>query len=102
MCAFGLVELQRVREGLEDTVGDTAEIAAFQPDVVLDAHSGEEGHLLAAESLDPTIPAPGRQAGLLRGDPSPTRHQEVPNLLFDVHDQGRTSDLIARRSSMAA
>ena len=102
MRPFRLVELQRVGKGLEDTVGDTAEVAPLQPDVVLDAHSGEEGHLLAAESLDPTIPAPSRQAGLLWGDPSPTRHQEVPNLLLDVHDQGRTSDLIARRSSMAA
>jgi hypothetical protein len=53
MGAFRLVELQRVGEGLEDTLGDTAEVAALQPDVVLDAHSRQQGHLLARTSATP-------------------------------------------------
>jgi hypothetical protein len=35
--ALGLIELQCVRNSVEDRLGGTREVAAFHPDVVVDA-----------------------------------------------------------------
>ncbi len=46
--ALGLVELQRRREPVEDGVGRAGEVPALHPDVVVDAHAGQQRDLLAA------------------------------------------------------
>ena len=61
-----LVELQRPRKRFEHGLGDTGEVAALEPRVVVDAHAGEERDLLPAEPRNPPVlPVPGK-AGLLR------------------------------------
>ena len=52
MVALGIVELEGVSDATEDAVGDTVDVSAFQPDVVLDADPGTQGDLFApAEEL---------------------------------------------------
>jgi len=40
--AFGVIELQRVRDAFEHPIGYAGEVAAFHPVVVIDAHAGEQ------------------------------------------------------------
>ena len=47
---FDLVELQGTGDGVEDVLGDAADVAALEPDVVLGADPGEQRHLLAAQA----------------------------------------------------
>ena len=49
--AFGVVELQRAGERLQDAVGDAADVAALQSPVVLDAHAGQRRDLLPSQPL---------------------------------------------------
>ena len=49
MGALGVVEPQRVGEGVEHDVGGAGGVAALQALVVLDAHPGQGGDLLAAQ-----------------------------------------------------
>ena len=51
--AFGFVELQGAGDGFEDAVGDTGEVAALEPGVVVDAHPGQDGDLFAAQARAP-------------------------------------------------
>jgi hypothetical protein len=55
--AFGLVELQRFGDRFQDVVGDTAEVSALQPGVVVDADSGEQCNLLTAEAGNTPVAA---------------------------------------------
>ena len=71
MVAFGVVQLQRPGDALEDGVGGAGEVAAFHPDVVVDADPGEHRHLLPAQPCHPAVAAIGGQAGLFGGDPRP-------------------------------
>jgi hypothetical protein len=47
--ALGLVELQCVRNAVEDHLAGTSEVAAFHPDVVVDA--GSVAHLVMVTTL---------------------------------------------------
>jgi len=58
--AFGLVELQRPGERLQDAVGHPGEVAALELGVVLHAHPGEVGDLPALEAGHPPV---GREGG---------------------------------------
>jgi hypothetical protein len=49
----GLVELQRMRDAVDDALGDAGGGAAFEAGVVLDRDAGKEGRLLAPQTLDP-------------------------------------------------
>ena len=53
--ALGVVELQRLGERLEDGVGGAGGVAAFQALVVLDAHPGQRGDLLASQPRHPPL-----------------------------------------------
>ena len=85
MDPLGLVELQRGGQGVEDALGDPAEIAPLEPDVVVDADPGEQGDLLPAEPGDASVAAVRGQAGPIRADPGPPRAQELARLLPVVH-----------------
>jgi hypothetical protein len=50
MRALGVVELECACERFQHKLGDAADVAAFQALVVLDAHPGERGDLLAAQA----------------------------------------------------
>ena len=71
MGVFGLVELQGPADAVEDRLGDAGRVAAFESDVVLGAHAGEQGDLFAAQSLHPATAAEVGQARLLRGEAFP-------------------------------
>jgi hypothetical protein len=64
--AFGLVQLQGAGQRIEHDVGDPGEIAALQLGVVLDADTGEVGHLAAFQPRHAPVEAERRQAGALR------------------------------------
>ena len=78
--AFGLVELERVGEGVEDALGGAGEAAALHAHVVVDRDAGEHRDLLAPQALDAAVAAVGRQAGLLGGDPGAPRAEELADL----------------------
>jgi hypothetical protein len=50
--AFGVVELQGSREGIQDAVGHAVRVAALQAGVVRDADACEHGDLFAAQAGD--------------------------------------------------
>lgn len=83
---LGFIELQRIGECLQHAVRHPIQVAALQPGVVVDAHSGEQGNFLAAEPGHPPVAAVGRQTCLLRGDSGSPGGQEVANLVPVVHD----------------
>ena len=62
--ALGVVELQCVRDAVEYRLGGAREVAAFHPDVVVDADSREQRDLFPAQALDPAVAAVGGQARL--------------------------------------
>ena len=59
--AFGLVELQRPRQRVEDAGGGAGDLAALEAGVVLDAEPGERGDLAAPQAGDAAA-AGGREA----------------------------------------
>jgi hypothetical protein len=59
MSAFGVVEVKHGGDCVQDAVGGAAGVPALEPGVVLDAHAGEAGDLLAAQ--------PGHAAALAVG-----------------------------------
>ena len=91
MLAFGVVELQRVRDALEHLVQGAREIAALHPDVVVDAHAGQQRDLFSPQPLDaPVTAAVGGQPGLTGSDPNAAGGEEVTDLGMVVHGvQGR-------------
>ena len=85
MGPLGLVELQCVRDAVDDALGDSGGVAALEPGVVLARDACEEGDLLAAQPRDPpAVSAVHGQSGLLGADPGPSRAQELPDLRADV------------------
>ena len=66
MFSFGVVELQRSGDGVEDLLGGAVDGAAFDLGVVLDAEPGERGDLAASQPGHAPVVA-GRQADLVRG-----------------------------------
>jgi hypothetical protein len=88
---LSLVQLQRPGEGVQDAVGDAVQVPSLHLGVIVDAHSGQQRHLLAAQAGNPPVAAVGGQAGLLGSDPGPPGSQEVPNLGAVVHAVEATS-----------
>jgi hypothetical protein len=82
--ALGVVELQRAGERLEHALGDSPDVAALEAGVVRDAHAGEDGDLLAAQSGN-AARAVGGQPDLVWGDPGPSGGQELADLGLGVH-----------------
>jgi hypothetical protein len=83
--AFGVVELEGVRDGVEDFLRGTREMAAFEADVVVDADAGEHGDLFAAQARHAPVAAVSGQAGLLRGDPGAAGGQELADVALGTH-----------------
>src|SRR3954453_4341214 len=92
MCPFSVVELQRSGERLEHAFGDAAEVATFQPGVVVDADAGEQRDLLPAQPAHPAVAAVHGQASLLRGDPGAPGGEEIADLRPVVHGLDATSE----------
>lgn len=85
MRPLGLVELQCVRDAVDDTLGDAGGVAALEPGVVLGGDPGEDGDLLAAQARDPPVLAAiYGQPGLRGTDPGPAGAQERPDLAADA------------------
>jgi hypothetical protein len=83
---FGLVELQRSGDSVQDGVGGTGQVPAFHAHVVIDAHPGEQRDLLASQPLDPAVAFPvGRQARLRGRDALAPRDEELANLGSVIH-----------------
>ena len=81
MGAFGFVELQGTGDGFEDAVGDTGEVAALEPGVVVDADPGEDGDLFAAQAGHPPVGAVGRQSDVLRGEAGAAGGEELAHVV---------------------
>ena len=77
---LGVVEPQGGRQRVQHSFGGTAQVAAFQPNVVVHRDSGKHGDLLATQSRHAPVPAVRRQAGLLRGQPRAARAEELPHI----------------------
>jgi NAD(P)-dependent dehydrogenase (short-subunit alcohol dehydrogenase family) len=101
MGAFGLVQLQRPGQGMQDVVGDPTQIATLHLGVVVDTHPGQERHLLAAQPGDAPVAAIGGQAGLLRRHPGPPGGQELADLVALVHAPEATSRRAGRWEGLA-
>lgn len=67
MGAFGLVQLQCVREGVQYRIRGAGEVPALEADVVVDAHTREQRDLLPAQARNAAVAAVDRQSGLLPG-----------------------------------
>src|SRR6478672_9566414 len=85
MRPFGVIELQCVRDAVDDAFGYACGVAALEAGVVLGGDAGEDGDLFAAQARDPaTVSVIHGQAGLLGSDPGPSRGKERPDLAADV------------------
>lgn len=80
-----LVELRRTGDGVQDTLGDAAEVAAFHAGVVLDADPGEHRDLAPAQTGHPTL-ASADHTGLLGGDPGAPRREKRAGFSAVVHE----------------
>src|SRR4051812_1194377 len=83
--AFGVLEVERVGEGVEDALGGATEAAALHPYVVVDRDPGQHGDLLAAQPGDPSVPSVRRQPRLLGRDPGAAGAEEVTDLRAKVN-----------------
>src|SRR6185437_9018822 len=94
MRPFGVIELQCVRDAVDDAFGYAGSVAALEAGVVLGGDAGEDGDLLAAQARDPaTVCVIHGQPGLLGADPGPSGGKERPDLVADVATE---LDLVAR------
>jgi hypothetical protein len=94
--ALGVVEVQGSGQGIKDTGGGTTERPAFELGVVLHTHASEGGDLAAAKAGNAALPKL-RHASLLRGDPGPSRGQELTDHNAVVHGADpRTAGLSER------
>jgi hypothetical protein len=82
---FGVVELQRPDQRLQDAVGDAGQVAALEPGVVVDAYARQQGHLFPPHPGHPAVPAVVGQPGPLRRDLGTAGGEEVANLGGIVH-----------------
>jgi hypothetical protein len=76
--AFAVVQPQGAGDRVKDAFGHAADATLFQLRVLLRAHAGKDGDLLAPQPGDPATGA-GRQSGLRRGDPGAAAGEEVPD-----------------------
>lgn len=83
--ASGFVELEGAREGVEDFVGGSGEVATFEAGVVVDADACEQGDLLTAEPGHTPVAAAGGRSDQLRGDLRATRGEEFTDVALGVH-----------------
>jgi len=83
--ALGVVELEGSADALEHGFGDADGVAAFEADVVLDAHAGEQRDLLAAQAGHASATAEVGQSRLSRGEPGPPSGQELADVALSVH-----------------
>jgi hypothetical protein len=83
--ALGVVQLQGPGDGGQHALRGAADVAALQPRVVVEAHAGEHGDLLAAQPGYPPVPAEVGDARLLRGDVRAAGDQELPHLGLGAH-----------------
>src|SRR5260221_649599 len=77
---------ERAGERVEHALGDPTHVSALQAGVVRNAHAGQDGDLLAAQSGN----APGAVGGqprLLRRDPGASRGEELADLAPGVHNR---------------
>src|SRR4051812_44903870 len=88
MGALGVVELERAGQRVQHALGGAAHVSALQAGVVRDAHAGQDGDLLAAQSRNAAT-AVRRQPDLLGGDPGAAGGEELPDLLLGVHEVQR-------------
>jgi len=56
---FGLVELKRVRDAVQDSVGRAGQVSSLHADVIVNADAREQADLLAPEPLHPAVTAVG-------------------------------------------
>ena len=84
--AFSVVQLQRPGDALKDGVRGAGEVAAFHPDVVVDADSRKQRDLFSAQSCYPAGAAVGGQASLGGSDSGPPGGEELADLRSVVHD----------------
>jgi hypothetical protein len=57
---LGFIKLKRSGERVQDVLRDPVQVPPLKPGVVVDADSGEQCDLLAAESRDAPVAAVGR------------------------------------------
>src|SRR5699024_134593 len=100
--SLGPVEPQGPGEGLQDGVGDAAQVTALDPRVVRGAHPGALGDLLPAQTGDPAPAAGHRQARLLGADPPTGRRQELRRISSGVHRSTVRGAAQDRNSSTSA
>ncbi len=84
MRLLGLVKLQGSRKGLQDALGDAAQIATLQPGVVLGAHPSKLRDFAAAQPRHPPF-AVRLHPGLIRSDLGTTRLEEGADFRPVVH-----------------
>ena len=53
---FRLIQLQRPRQGFQDSLGDPGEVSPFQPGVILDTDPGQHADLAPAQSGHRRLP----------------------------------------------
>jgi hypothetical protein len=79
--AFGVVELERVRDAVDDALGGTWGVTALQSDVVLRRNARENRNFLTAQARDASpVAAVDGQTCLLRRDPGATGREELADL----------------------
>jgi hypothetical protein len=81
---LGLVQAERTRDRLEDTLRNARQVAALHPVVIVDADPGQGGDLLAPQSWDLSRSV-GGEADLGGSDLRAQRREEVPYLGLCVH-----------------
>ena len=93
MQAFGIVEAQCARDGVQHAVGRSVDVAALELGVVVRAHAGEIRDLLATQPRHPSnIAVEHVEPGLLGRDPRPARHQKLPDLAAAIHAPEASSE----------
>src|SRR5207302_9040316 len=89
--ALSVVELERPGQRLQHALRYPAHVSALQARVVRNAHTGQDGDLLATKPGHPAT-TEGAQPRLLGRDPGATRGEEVADLLLRVHKVQRRPD----------
>src|SRR5437588_9149285 len=85
VAALDLIELQSPGDGVKNVLGHTADGAALELCVVLDADPREHGDLLATHPADAPAGAVAAQPGLLGRDAPPTAGKELADLAAGSH-----------------
>jgi hypothetical protein len=86
MCPLRFVELEGARDRVEYLFGNASCVAALKARVIVDANSGEERDLFAAQTGNTTrAGSMGPKPRLLRSDPSAPGRKELADLLLRVH-----------------